>query len=124
LNVDSIYGHDAKGGLKVETEVQVEDKSPMSSEERKRREEAEKAKKGWFSWLSKQEPAAEKRTRPGTRYAFGLDSGCVYGKQLTALILEAGLEGEHGIVHKIVQVNCEKAAEATDKKGKSGKGGH
>ncbi|OIW31246.1 Metallo-dependent phosphatase [Coniochaeta ligniaria NRRL 30616] len=43
------------------------------------------------------------------RYAFGLDSGCVYGKQLTALVLEMGKDG--GVRHRIVQVECEKAAE-------------
>jgi len=43
------------------------------------------------------------------RYAFGLDSGCVYGNQLSAMVLEMGKDG--GVRHKIVQVECEKAAE-------------
>lgn len=41
------------------------------------------------------------------RYAFGLDSGCVYGRKLSALVLEAGMEG--GIKHSLVQVDCKKA---------------
>jgi hypothetical protein len=41
----------------------------------------------------------------GDTYAFGLDSGCVYGRQLSALVLERGAEG---VTHSIVQVDCEK----------------
>lgn len=44
-------------------------------------------------------------SEPGETYAFGLDSGCVYGRQLSALVLERGSEG---VSHKIVQVDCEK----------------
>ncbi|CAN8100684.1 unnamed protein product [Discula destructiva] len=36
-------------------------------------------------------------------YTFGLDSGCVYGKQLTALVVEVK---DDQAVHKIVQVDC------------------
>lgn len=41
-------------------------------------------------------------------YTFGLDSGCVYGKELSAMVIE--ISGDRA-VHKIVQVPCEKAAE-------------
>jgi hypothetical protein len=62
-----VYGHDAKGGLKV----------PDSY-------------------------------GGGRGYTFGLDSGCVYGGKLSALVIEARPEG---IVHAITQVKCKKAVE-------------
>lgn len=62
-----VYGHDAKGGLKV----------PDSY-------------------------------GGGRGYTYGLDSGCVYGGKLSALVIEARPEG---IVHAITQVKCKKAVE-------------
>lgn len=44
----------------------------------------------------------------GKGHTFGLDSGCVYGRKLSALVIEARPEG---IVHGITQVKCEKGAE-------------
>lgn len=44
-------------------------------------------------------------------YTFGLDSGCVYGKELSALVIE--LSGDK-VVHKIVQVSCDKAVDPKD----------
>lgn len=44
----------------------------------------------------------------GKGHTFGLDSGCVYGRKLSALVIEARPEG---IVHGISQVKCEKGAE-------------
>lgn len=44
----------------------------------------------------------------GKGYTFGLDSGCVYGRKLSALVIEARPEG---IVHGITQVKCEMAVE-------------
>lgn len=44
------------------------------------------------------------------RYTFGLDSGCVYGRQLSALVIEAG---KKTVEHTVVQVECEDAAERT-----------
>ncbi|KAM5344209.1 hypothetical protein ACJ41O_012746 [Fusarium nematophilum] len=41
--------------------------------------------------------------RKGLRYAFGLDSGCVYGNQLSAMVIEV-TSGGQGISHSIVQV--------------------
>ncbi|KAL8295620.1 hypothetical protein RB600_001199 [Gaeumannomyces tritici] len=43
------------------------------------------------------------RLTPGS--TFGLDSGCVYGRQLTALVIEATAKGK--IHHEIVHVKCE-----------------
>ncbi|KUI73446.1 Serine/threonine-protein phosphatase 1 [Cytospora mali] len=48
----------------------------------------------------------------GKGYTYGLDSGCVYGGKLSALIIEARPEG---IVHGITQVGCDKAVEVDDK---------
>jgi hypothetical protein len=79
-----VYGHDAKAGLRVEG-VEEETKP-----------------EGWTPDITGKKKRAE-------RYAFGLDSGCVYGNQLTALVLEMGSDG--GVGHRIVQVDCEKAAE-------------
>ncbi|KAF4450781.1 hypothetical protein F53441_6113 [Fusarium austroafricanum] len=39
------------------------------------------------------------------RYTFGLDSGCVYGKSLTAMVIDRGENGE-GLSHSIVQVDA------------------
>lgn len=44
-------------------------------------------------------------------YTFGLDSGCVYGKELSAMVIE--ISGDR-VVHKIVQVPCEKAVDPKD----------
>lgn len=44
-------------------------------------------------------------------YTFGLDSGCVYGKELSAMVIE--LSGDQ-VVHKIVQVACDKAVDPTE----------
>ncbi|KAB5528980.1 Metallo-dependent phosphatase-like protein, partial [Coniochaeta sp. 2T2.1] len=50
------------------------------------------------------------KKKKGERYAFGLDSGCVYGNQLSAMVLEMDGEGA-GVRHRVVQVGCEKAVE-------------
>jgi bis(5'-nucleosyl)-tetraphosphatase (symmetrical) len=39
-------------------------------------------------------------------YTFGLDTGCVYGRELTALVIEGTGEG---VKHEVVQVECRKA---------------
>lgn len=44
-------------------------------------------------------------------YTFGLDSGCVYGKKLSALVIEVKAGGA---AYEIVQVKCDKAAEAKE----------
>lgn len=44
-------------------------------------------------------------------YTFGLDSGCVYGKELSAMVIE--ISGDQ-VVHKIVQVPCKKAVDPKD----------
>ncbi|KAK8089979.1 hypothetical protein PG997_004940 [Apiospora hydei] len=45
-------------------------------------------------------------------YSFGLDSSCVRGGQLSALVFEAGrsMIGRHVVKHRIVSTACEKAA--------------
>ncbi|KAK1673784.1 calcineurin-like phosphoesterase [Colletotrichum godetiae] len=69
-----VYGHDAKEGLQVEPDVQV----PESLKE--------KGVQG-----------------PWTRYAFGLDSGCAYGKELSAMVIETSPDGSD-VIHRIEQV--------------------
>ncbi|ROW13778.1 hypothetical protein VPNG_03504 [Cytospora leucostoma] len=48
----------------------------------------------------------------GKGYTYGLDSGCVYGGKLSALVIEARPEG---IVRGVVQVGCDKAVELDGK---------
>ncbi|POS74991.1 calcineurin-like phosphoesterase [Diaporthe helianthi] len=48
----------------------------------------------------------------GKGYTFGLDSGCVYGRKLSALVIEARPEG---VVHGITQVSCSKSGAMSEK---------
>lgn len=43
--------------------------------------------------------------RKGETHTFGLDSGCAYGRKLSALVIEAG---DDKVTHRIEQVNCKK----------------
>ncbi|KAF4498796.1 Bis(5 -nucleosyl)-tetraphosphatase, symmetrical [Fusarium agapanthi] len=47
------------------------------------------------------------------RYTFGLDSGCVYGKSLTAMVIDVKDDGE-GLSHSIVQVDAIKEDEVKE----------
>ncbi|RKK96723.1 hypothetical protein BFJ63_vAg4576 [Fusarium oxysporum f. sp. narcissi] len=47
------------------------------------------------------------------RYTFGLDSGCVYGKSLTAMIIDEKEDGK-GLSHSIVQVDAIKKGEGKE----------
>jgi hypothetical protein len=47
---------------------------------------------------------AKRRLQLG-KYAIGLDSGCLYGGQLSALVIEVSGDGM-GLKHRIVQVDC------------------
>lgn len=42
-------------------------------------------------------------------YTFGLDSGCVYGRQLSAMVIEAK---DQTVEHRIIQIDCEEAVKA------------
>ncbi|WXC60004.1 hypothetical protein SNK03_005856 [Fusarium graminearum] len=44
-----------------------------------------------------------------SRYTFGLDSGCVYGRNLTAMVIDKNADG--GLSHEIIQVDAVKKAE-------------
>ncbi|KAL0937384.1 ser thr protein phosphatase family [Colletotrichum truncatum] len=52
------------------------------------------------------------------KYTFGLDSGCVNGGELSALVIEATTEG---VTHEIKSVKCEKDDGKKKKKGKKSK---
>ncbi|KAF4981683.1 hypothetical protein FZEAL_2570 [Fusarium zealandicum] len=80
-----VYGHDAKIGAQIGPDIEFQrDTAEVASRER------------------------------GTRYAFGLDSGCVYGNQLTAMVIERNSDGQ-GIAHSIVQVDYEKETKEEEK---------
>ncbi|KAK0723944.1 hypothetical protein B0T21DRAFT_386085 [Apiosordaria backusii] len=102
-----IYGHDARRGLQVDPQVDI---TPYFEKQK-----GSNNKKG-----SHKKPKKEK----GTRYAFGLDSGCGHGKKLTAMVIiipkeEEGddIEGEGEIIkHEIVQVDCNDVSTGKDSK--------
>ncbi|KAL1838685.1 hypothetical protein VTJ49DRAFT_2411 [Mycothermus thermophilus] len=140
----AIYGHDARSGLQVDTEVDI---SPYSPRRKKKHNKKKNKKTKEHSPLrsnisispnpnypgdetdhtyhhvvdddgdlsSTPSLGTNKKKEKGLRYAFGLDSGCGHGRQLTALILEADPSGEGGIKHRIEQAECVE-------KGKKGKG--
>ncbi|KAK4236750.1 Metallo-dependent phosphatase-like protein [Achaetomium macrosporum] len=83
-----IYGHNAKKGLQVTPQADISPYYSPSTSSSKKKHKHKKVK--------------------GLRYAFGLDSGCGHGRQLTALIIEAGLDG---VKHRIEQVECDLEAE-------------
>ncbi|KAL2023553.1 hypothetical protein VTK56DRAFT_2161 [Thermocarpiscus australiensis] len=102
----AIYGHNAKAGLQVDPDVDISPpphkpgrhtSTSSSSSTGTTHEQKEKKKK----------KKKEKNKKRGLRYAFGLDSGCGHGKQLTALIVEAR---PGAIAHRIEQVDCSHAS--------------
>ena len=55
-------------------------------------------------------------------YTFGLDSGCIKGGRLTALVFEPDEAAETGVGRRLVSVPCQAAdGQGSDKEGKSGK---
>ena len=55
-------------------------------------------------------------------YTFGLDSGCVKGGRLTALVFEADPQAEGGVGRRLVSVGCQAAeSEGEEKSGKKEK---
>lgn len=73
-----VYGHDARAGLQVEPELEVPAKL-----------------RGAFEGASE--------GKKWTRYTFGLDSGCTYGHELSALVVEFN-QRLGDVVHHVVQV--------------------
>ncbi|KLU83363.1 Ser/Thr protein phosphatase [Magnaporthiopsis poae ATCC 64411] len=61
-------------------------------------------------------PATDRTDRLTPGSTFGLDSGCVYGRQLTALVIEATAKGN--IQHEIVHVKCEEGRAGKGRKGR------
>ncbi|KAK3943159.1 Metallo-dependent phosphatase-like protein [Diplogelasinospora grovesii] len=100
-----IYGHDAKMGLQVDITVKLGEieTSTDGAGDGDIREEGETERGDGTVEEGGEVEASRKRRRKGTRYAFGLDSGCGHGRKLTALIIET--EGGH-VTHRIEQVDC------------------
>ncbi|KAK4453482.1 Bis-tetraphosphatase, symmetrical [Podospora aff. communis PSN243] len=86
-----IYGHDARAGLQADVDI-THRRAQLEAEKKRGKTKHGKKKK--------------KKGTKGIRYAFGLDSGCGHGRQLTALVLEAGPRPEDGVFHRIEQVEC------------------
>jgi hypothetical protein len=134
-----IYGHDAKAGLQVDLEADISAYDPSSSSRRKGRkpkhsnrndnvkgngngdgspevmEDRENEENEEQQQQRKKKEREKGKQETGLRYAFGLDSGCGHGRQLSALVVEAG---PAGVSHTVVQVDC---SEVDRRKGK-GKG--
>uniref|UniRef100_L2GAZ6 Ser thr protein phosphatase family n=1 Tax=Colletotrichum fructicola (strain Nara gc5) TaxID=1213859 RepID=L2GAZ6_COLFN len=64
------------------------------------------------AWNKHQKSLPENEPRPA--YTFGLDSGCVNGGELSALVIEATAEG---VKHEVKSIKCKKE----DKKSKKEK---
>ncbi|KXX75350.1 Bis(5'-nucleosyl)-tetraphosphatase, symmetrical [Madurella mycetomatis] len=90
----AIYGHDAKSGLQADLEVDISEYDPNSSKGNKKKKKKKKKKQ------------KQKIKEKGLRYAFGLDSGCGHGRQLSALVIEAVGPEKGGVEWRIEQVEC------------------
>lgn len=66
--------------------------------------EADESEEGGEVDAERKKHKKKGKKQKGIRYAFGLDSGCGHGRQLSALVLE--VEEGKGVVHKIEQVEC------------------
>ncbi|SPQ19559.1 3fbd1cbf-455c-4bd5-9a4c-82e0df57131f [Thermothielavioides terrestris] len=112
-----IYGHDAKAGLQVDLEADISAYDPSSSSRRKGRkpkhsnrndnvkgngngdgspevmEDRENEENEEQQQQRKKKEREKGKQETGLRYAFGLDSGCGHGRQLSALVVEAGPAG-------------------------------
>jgi hypothetical protein len=96
----AIYGHDAKVGLQVDPEADISPYSPPPSGPDNSDTDTQTKNKNKHN--------KKKKKQKGHRYAYGLDSGCGHGKQLTALVIEAVGDpaGRGAIRHHIEQVDC------------------
>ncbi|KAK0729846.1 hypothetical protein B0H67DRAFT_559977 [Lasiosphaeris hirsuta] len=56
----------------------------------------------------------QRNKKKGIRYAFGIDSGCGHGRQLSALIIEAATPNGT-VAHRVEQVECSKASDSAGK---------
>ncbi|KAJ4416194.1 hypothetical protein N0V85_002380 [Neurospora sp. IMI 360204] len=123
-----VYGHDARSGLQVDKDITINlGKSPIPISARQitgtgdqtanvsaggdveieieTKVEIESESDGGNGVEAERRKKKPKKFK-GTRYAYGLDSGCGHGKQLSALVLEINESGDD-IVHRIEQVECE-----------------
>jgi hypothetical protein len=100
-------------------------RSLQSSDSRALQPSEEEGEEGWAAvWERTQEELPEsersmvvfghdaKRRLQIRKYSIGLDTGCVYGDQLSALVVTAT---EDGVDHQIVQVESSKPEEAVQK---------
>jgi len=115
------------GDVEVEVETEIEIESTQTSGNSTNESSADKLRKRVEDLeLSEEEEEGElgaagrkhkkhrkNKKQKGTRYAFGIDTGCGHGRQLTALVLELVTESpgppkeERRVVHHIQQVDCE-----------------
>ncbi|EFX01868.1 serine/threonine-protein phosphatase family [Grosmannia clavigera kw1407] len=106
-----IYGHDAKTGLAVPPQTLRQQLHSTQSASASTSASTSTSSPGWLASVFSIFGIFGHGRRNGGRdsgYTFGLDSGCVYGNQLTALIVEAGSDGS--VQHYIEQVDCPKAS--------------
>ncbi|KAL2180919.1 Metallo-dependent phosphatase-like protein [Thermothelomyces heterothallicus CBS 202.75] len=107
----AVYGHDAKAGLQVDPVVDISPYSGFPSSSKKKKNKKNKKNKhkdkngkdDTNDAAEDEDKAEDQGAKKGIRYAFGLDSGCGHGRQLTALVIESGADG---IKHRIEQVDC------------------
>lgn len=109
-----IYGHDAITGLAVPANMEVPIQTTPQDQTKTTSSATPSSSPGALAWLlgfggglgRGQESAASAAAKMDTGYTFGLDTGCVYGRQLTALIVEAGKDGQ--VQYYLEQVACTK----------------
>ena len=66
--------------------------------------DAEDGDKGRMTVVYGHDARSGLKIAKGSTWTYGLDSGCVYGRKLSALVLQMG---KKGLEKKVVQVPCQ-----------------